>query len=281
MSKIHPTSIVERGAELADDVEVGPFCHVGSKVVIGSGTKLLSHVSVQNCTSIGEGNLIFPNAVLGGIPQDLKYKGEDAELVIGDNNQIREHVTMHIGTANDRGLTRVGDHNLIMVGTHVGHDCMIGDHVVIANAVQMAGHVRVEDNAAIGGAAAIHHFVNIGKYAYVGGMSRIVADVPPFMLIEGNPARVRKVNSILLKRHGLEDTDIEPLKIACRMLFLRNDENGGVGRTQEHVKVLEERYAGHQWIEALLTAVRASMNGIHGRAREAQRRDNPFKNPVK
>ncbi|QQE09957.1 acyl-ACP--UDP-N-acetylglucosamine O-acyltransferase [Planctomycetota bacterium] len=281
MPNIHPTSIVEKGAEIAEDVEIGPFCHISGKTTIGSGTKLLSHVSVQNRTTIGENNIIFPNAVLGAVPQDLKYKGEDAELVIGDNNQIREHVTMHIGTANDRGLTRVGDHNLLMVGTHIGHDCMLGDHIVIANAVQMAGHVRVEDNAAIGGAAAIHHFVNIGKYAYVGGMSRIVADVPPFMLIEGNPARVRKVNSVLLKRHGLEDGDIEPLKIACRMLFLKSEGNGGVGRTNEHLKVLEERYEGHQWIDALLTAVKASMNGIHGRSREARRRDNPFKNPVK
>ncbi|WP_432798651.1 acyl-ACP--UDP-N-acetylglucosamine O-acyltransferase [Poriferisphaera sp. WC338] len=281
MANIHPTSIVEDGAILADDVEVGPFCFVNSKAKIGAGTKLLNHVAIHNRVTLGENNTIWPFTTIGGSPQDLKYKGEDSEVIIGDNNQIRENVTIHIGTANDKAVTRIGSNNLIMVGVHVGHDCVIGDHVVIANAVLMAGHVKIESNAAIGGAAAIHHFVKIGQFSYVGGMSRIVADVPPFMLIEGNPARVRKVNSVLLKRHQLSDEDIEPLKLACRMLFLRLEEGAAVGRTEEHLATLEDRFPDDPRINTLITDMRSSMNGIHGRSREAARRDNPFKNPVK
>ncbi len=281
MPEIHPSSVIERGAELADDVYVGPFCHVGPRVCVGPGTRLIGHVTVLGRTTMGEGNVVWPGAVIGGDPQDLKFDGEDSELVIGDHNDIRECVTIHKGTANDRGLTRIGDANLIMAYTHVGHDCVLGDHTVIANAVQLAGHIAIEDHASIGGATAIHHFVTIGSYAYVGGMTRIVQDVPPFMIVEGNPSRVRGVNVIGLKRHRFSQETEARLKDAWRKLYRNAHEQSGVGSTGAALAALEAAYPDDGHIAMLLDAVRRSAAGIHGRYREAHRADNRFTNPVR
>ncbi|MEX2389548.1 MAG: acyl-ACP--UDP-N-acetylglucosamine O-acyltransferase [Phycisphaeraceae bacterium] len=281
MPNIHPLSVIEPGAELADDVEVGPFCHVGPQVKIGPGTRLLSHVAIHGRTTLGAHNTVWPNAVLGGDPQDLKYKGEESELVIGDHNDLREGVTIHKGTAGDSALTRVGDHNLIMAYVHVGHDCMLGSHLVIANAVQLAGHILIEDHAVIGGATAIHHWVTIHQYAFVAGMTRIVQDVPPFMIVEGAPARVRKVNTVLLKRHHFPQDQINRLKEAHRLLFGPTDDEGYVGNMARNLDALEAR-AGEDWAQhALVQAVRQSTRGIFGRHREASRQDNRYTNPVR
>ena len=281
MPNVHASSVIEVGAQLGEGITVGPFCYVGAQAVIGAGSCLHSHVSIVGRTTLGQGNTIYPHVALGGDPQDLKFTGEDSQLTLGDFNEIRENVTIHKGTANNVGLTAIGNHNLIMVGSHIGHDCVIGDHVVIANSVQLAGHIHIEDYAAMGGATAVHHFVTIGKYAYVGGMTRVVNDVPPYMLLEGNPARVRKINSVLLKRHNFDPQQIERLKIAHRMLF-RSEENGqAVGRTAEHLLTLEARWADDDAISALTSFIRRATAGMHGRFREGSRKDNPFTNPVK
>jgi UDP-N-acetylglucosamine acyltransferase len=281
MATIHPTSIVDSGAELAQDVTIGPFCHVGPKVRIGSGTRLMGHVCIYGRTTVGEGNTIWPQVTLGGDPQDLKFQGEDSQLVIGDHNDIRENVTIHKGTENDQALTQVGDHNLIMAYVHLGHDCIVGNHVVIANSVQLAGHIRIEDYAAIGGATAIHHFVTVGKYAYVGGMTRIVADVPPFMIVEGNPSRVRGVNLIGLKRHGFDESAEGRLKNAWRLLYRTSYDGHSVGKMSDALAALTADYPDDACISMLVESIRRSGQGVHGRYREGLRRDNRYTNPVR
>ena len=281
MAEIHPSSIIEPGAELADDVVIGPFCHIGSKVRINSGTQLISHVSITGRANIGMNNRIWPFASLGADPQDLKYKGEDSELVIGDYNDIRESVTIHKGTAGDRNTTRVGDHNLIMAYVHIGHDCILGNHIVVTNAVQLAGHILIEDHAAIGGASALHHFVTIGQYAYVGGATRIVHDVPPFMFVEGNPSRVRSVNFIGLRRHGFTGQTEERLKDAWRRLFKKSLDSNGVGDSTRVLGELEIEYRDDWCIQALVESIRRSSEGIYGRYRELHRCDNRYSNPVR
>ncbi len=281
MPTIHPSSVIEPGAQLAVDVVVGPFCYVGPKVTLGPRTRLVSHVTILGRTTLGAGNVVWPQAVLGGDPQDLKFKGEDSQLIIGDGNEIRESATIHKGTANGGGVTRIGHRNLIMAYVHLGHDCIVADHCIIANAVQCAGHIHIHHHANIGGATAIHHFVTIGHYAYVGGLSRIVHDVPPFMVVEGNPQRVRGVNVIGLTRHGFTDLDKDHLKDAWRHIFRHNVENNGVGATARAVTEVESRYPDDPHIAALLLAIRNTTAGTHGRYLEALRKDNRYTNPVK
>ena len=281
MSPIHPTAIVETGAELAEDVQIGPFCHVGPKVVIGAGTRLLSHVVVHGRTTLGECNTVWPFASLGGDPQDLKFEGEDSELLIGSHNEIRENVTIHKGTDNDAGVTRVGDHNLLMVGCHVGHDCILHNHIVMANGALLAGHVEIKDCASLGGAAALHHFVTVGEYAYIGGMTRIVADVPPFMLSEGNPSRIRNVNKIGLLRHQFPEDEIGNIVDAFRRLFRHAEDQHMPGQTAKAMAELEAEYPDNPHIRKLIEALHRSAEGIHGRYRETLRKDDTFSNPVR
>jgi UDP-N-acetylglucosamine acyltransferase len=281
MPTIHPSSVIETGATLADDVIVGPLCFVGAKATIGAGTRLVSHVTVLGRTTIGEGNVIWPQAVLGGDPQDLKFKGEDSELIIGDRNQIRESVTIHLGTAHAGNVTQVGSDNLIMIGCHIAHDCIVGNHVVMANSVGLAGHIVIEDHAAIGGFSGFHHFVTIGRHAYVGGASRIVHDVPPYMVVEGNPQRVRGVNMIGLARHGFDDVTKERLKDAWRKLYRHAEEHNGVGATAAAIAEISRLYPDDIHINRLLDAVRNTAAGIHGRYLESLRKDNRYTNPVK
>lgn len=281
MAEIHPTAIIEKGATIADDAVVGPYCHVSAGATIGPGCRLMSHVVIQGRTTLGARNKVWPFAVLGADPQDLKYAGEDSQLVIGDHNDIRESVTIHKGTAADTGMTTVGDHNLIMAYAHIGHDCVIGNHVIITNTVQLAGHIVVQDHAAIGGATAIHHFVTIGQYAYLGGMTRVVHDVPPFMFVEGNPSRVRGVNSVGLKRHGFPEATEERLKDAWRRIYKKSSQPNGVGDSTQGLASLEAEYRDDWAVQALVLAIRRSSDGIYGRYREALRRDNRYSNPVK
>lgn len=282
MPTIHPTAIVEPGAELAESVEIGPFCHVGPKVRLGEGTRLVGHVSVMGRTTVGAGNVIWPGAVLGGDPQDLKFKGEDSQLIVGDHNDIRECVTVHKGTDNDQGFTRIGSHNLIMCYTHIGHDCVLHDHIVIANNVQLAGHVLMEDHANIGGSSAAHHFCTIGKFAYVAGLSGVTFDVPPFTFVHGYPACPRKLNTTLLTRHHFSDERVEALKKAFRMIYGRQG-NGeaGVGKSHEALAQLEAEMSDNADVMDLVQFVRRSGQSVHGRYRESLRRDSVFQNPVR
>ncbi len=281
MDTIHPTAVVEPGAQLAEGVHVGPFCWVGPKARIGAGTRLVSHVTVAGRTTMGEKNTVWPNAVLGGDPQDLKFEGEDTELIVGDHNEIRECVTLHKGTAKAGGVTRVGNHNLLMAYVHVAHDCTLGSRCVLANGVQMAGHVVVEDHVTVGGASAIHHFVTLGAHAFIGGMTRITKDAPPYMLLEGNPAEVRRLNSVGLKRQGIGEDSRLHLRDAFRRLYSSRADTGGVGRTDAACEALEDAYPMDAHVKRLVQSVRNAASGQHGRYLETFRRDNPWNNPSK
>jgi len=219
---IHPTAVIAPGAELHPTVQVGAYAVIGAKVVVGAGTVIGSHAILDGSTQIGARNQIFPGAVIGVEPQDMKYDGADTRVVIGDDNCIREYATIHRATGEGE-VTSIGNNNLLMAYTHVGHNCVIEDHVIITNSVALAGHIHIESRARIGGVVGVHQFVHIGRYSMIGGMSRIDRDVPPYMLIEGNPSRVRSLNAIGLKRAGLAEpasgNAYQLLKKAFRILY--------------------------------------------------------------
>ena len=216
---IHATAIVDSNAILHESVEVGPFCTIGAGVKIGKGTKLVSHVVLQGNVTIGEDNEIFPFASLGQPPQDLKFDGETTELIIGNNNSIRESVTMSLGTKGGGGVTSIGDNNLFMALAHVGHDCHIENNCVFANGATLGGHVYVGDNAIIGGLSAVHQFVRIGQHVIVGGVSPVVRDVIPFGAVSGNRAHLDGLNLVGLRRRGFERETIKALMAAYKMVF--------------------------------------------------------------
>ena len=219
---IHPTAVIHHGAKLHPTVQVGPYTVVGDHVKVGPETVLGAHVVLEGPTEIGARNQIFSGAVIGSEPQDLKYNGAASWVKIGDGNRIREYVTINRATGAGEA-TLIGNNNLLMAYVHVAHNCIIEDSVIIANALAMAGHVHIESQAVIGGAVGIHQFVHIGRLAMVGGMSRIDRDVPPYMLVEGNPARVRSLNLVGIKRAGIAEANqgqvFQTLKKAFRILY--------------------------------------------------------------
>ena len=201
--KIHPSAVVSSKAQIGDNVEIGPFCVVGDDVKIGEGTILKSHVVVEGDTVIGKNNIIFPFASIGLEPQDLKFKGEKSRVEIGDNNKIREHVTIHLGTQDGAMVTKIGSNCLLMVGVHIAHDCVVGNHVIFANNATLAGHVEVGDHVVIGGLSAVHQFVRIGAGAMIGGMSGVESDVFPNGLVMGERASLAGLNLVGLKRREI------------------------------------------------------------------------------
>jgi len=215
---IHPTAIIHPNAQLHPTVQVGPYAVIGDRVTIGAGTVIDPHVVVGKFVEIGKENHIFSGAVIGGDPQDLKFDGAESWVEIGDRNRIREYVTINRATA-EGAKTIVGNDNLLMAYVHVAHDCAIEDNVVISGSVSLAGHVHIESRAVLGGMVGIHQFVHIGSYAMLGGMSRVVQDVPPFMLVEGNPALIRSLNLVGLKRAGITREEVSQLKKAFRLLY--------------------------------------------------------------
>jgi UDP-N-acetylglucosamine acyltransferase len=218
MSKISPLAFIEEGAVIGDNVEIGPFCFISSRSKIGNGTTIAASACIYGNTTIGENNTIFSHAVLGSVPQDLKYAGEEVELIIGDHNTIREFTLFNPGTAGGGSKTVVGNHNLFMGYVHLGHDVIIGDHCILANAATLAGHVEMGNYAVVGGMTPIHQFVKIGDYAMIAGASALSQDVPPYCLVEGNRAVLRGLNLNGLRRH-VERTDIDALRSAYRDLF--------------------------------------------------------------
>jgi UDP-N-acetylglucosamine acyltransferase len=219
MSRIHPTAVIETGATLGNDVQIGPYCVVGENVRLADKVVLHSHVVVGGETEIGEGTEIYPFASIGLQPQDKKFHGERTRLIVGKHNMIREHVTMNPGTEGGGALTQVGDNNLFMVGAHVAHDCIVGNHVILANNATLAGHVIVGDGAIIGGLSAIHQFVRIGAYAMIGGMSGVEKDVIPYGSVMGERANLAGLNLIGLKRRNVEKDNINALRHAYKELF--------------------------------------------------------------
>jgi len=222
---IHPTAIVDPGAELDSSVKVGPYVVIEKGVKIARESSIKPHTVITGPTTIGSGNVIGPFATIGAPPQDLKYKGEDTDLVIGNNNQIREYVSIHRGTVTDKGVTLIGNGNLLMGYVHIAHDCVIGNSAILANAATMAGHVHIEDHAFIGGLVAIHQFSRVGQYSYIGGVSGISKDVPPFIIVSGirKEMRVSGINKIGLRRRGFDNATIKKLDKAYKIIFMSPD----------------------------------------------------------
>lgn len=254
-NKIDKTAIVSEGAFLSDDVEVGPFTVIGPKVKIGSAVKIANSCFIDGATTIGAGCKIYSGAVIGSIPQDLKYNGEDTKLVIGENNIIREYATINIGTI-EMGITKVGSNNLIMAYSHIAHDCTIGDNCVLANAATLAGHVKIEDRAVIGGLVAIHQFTTVGKLSIIGGCSKVVQDIPPFSTCDGHPARVYGLNLVGLKRVQASSGTISDLKTAFKYLFF-----SGLNKVNAIEKIQGTLSQGPE-LTYLLDFIRTSSRGI-------------------
>ena len=220
---IHQTAIISSKAVISDNVIIGPYCVIGDNVKINSNNKLISHVCIDGNTVIGKNNVFFPFSSIGLIPQDLKYKGENSKLFIGDNNIFRENVTVNIGTEGGGMKTKIGNNCLFMVGSHVAHDCIISNNVILANNATLAGHVSIQDNAIIGGLSAIHQFVRIGKFSMIGGMSGVEQDIIPYGLYIGIRSSLRGLNLIGLKRKGLNSKDINLIKNSVVKIFDKNN----------------------------------------------------------
>ncbi|MBE7445375.1 MAG: acyl-ACP--UDP-N-acetylglucosamine O-acyltransferase [Planctomycetia bacterium] len=264
--KIHKSAIVHPNAVLGKDVEVGPFSVIGKDVAIGEGTVVMNNVTVVGNTMLGRSNVIHPNAVLGAEPQDLKYRGERTFLVMGDNNVVREGVTINIGTAGGGEKTVIGDNNFFMACCHIAHDCIIEDNVLLANGVLLGGHVVVERGAKLMGLVGIQPFVTIGRYAYVGGHTRIVQDVPPYVIIEGHPAKLRQVNVVGLEREGFSKAQIDEIKEAFRKLFRSGELN-----KSKIVEEMERKEASSPEVKYLIAFLRNIDKGKFGRYRESFR----------
>lgn len=257
---------VDPRAELGDGVFVGPFCTVGPQVCVGPGTRLENAVTLMGRVTLGRNNILYPGVVIGGEPQDLSYRGGDTQVIVGDGNVFREGVTINRATEKEDGATVVGNHNFLMAGSHVAHDCRLGNHIVIANATLLGGHVHIHDRATLSGGIGVHHFTTIGSYSFVAGLSRVLHDVPPFMLVDGNPARPRCVNAVALKRNDFAATTIEALNEAHRLLYR--------SRLPGRQAAEQLKCAGH-WsseVAELFDFLERRRDAKHGRAREQLRR---------
>jgi UDP-N-acetylglucosamine acyltransferase len=219
VARIHPAALVDPGASLDDDVEVGPFAVVGAGVRIGAGTRILAHATVEGPTTMGRGNVVHPHATIGGPPQDKKYRGEPTTLVIGDGNTFRECVTVNRGTVQDQGVTRIGDDNWIMAYVHVAHDCRIGSHTILANTTNLGGHVELGDWVILGGCTQVHQFCKVGAHAMTGTGTIVLHDVPPYVMASGNPSAPHGLNAEGLKRRGFEPDTVALLRRAYRTLY--------------------------------------------------------------
>ena len=256
-NRIHPTAIVHATAELADDVEIGPYCTIGANVSIGKGSRLLSHVVVDGWTTIGERNVFFPFSVIGAVPQDLKYKGEKTEVIIGDDNTIRESVTINLGTIQGGGITRVGNHSLIMATTHLGHDSSVGNHSILANGVALAGHVTIEDYAFVGGLSGVAQFCRVGAYAYLGGQAGVEKDIPPYCIGVGQrPIVLKGANIVGLRRRGFAAEKITKINEAIK-LWTRSDV-----QKEQCLLEIESQYGEVAEIQAFLSFIRKSEYGV-------------------
>jgi UDP-N-acetylglucosamine acyltransferase len=256
MSRIHQTALINRQAEIDSDVEIGPYSVIGAGVKIGKETKVASHVVIEGRTLLGQGNTIYQFATIGSRPQDLKYRGEASELIIGNHNTIREYVSLNPGTAGGGMVTRVGDHNLLMMHCHIAHDCLIGSHNIIANGATLGGHVVVEDHVIVGGLVGIHQFARIGSGAILGAGSMVSKDVPPFCNATGDRARLRGLNLEGLKRRGFTAAAIDALKKAYRIIFQSKL------KTKDALEKVRREISPTAEIEILLAFIAQSQRGI-------------------
>jgi UDP-N-acetylglucosamine acyltransferase len=260
--RIAPTAIVDPAAELADDVEIGHYCVVGPKVSIGRGTRLENNVTLAGRTMLGRFNHIFPYAVIGQEPQDLSYRGSDTRVLIGDFNVIRESVTINRGTEKEDGVTSLGNRCYLMAGCHVAHDCKLGDRIIMSNGTLLGGHVHIHDDATLSGGIGVHHFTTIGSFSFVGGLTKVLQDVPPYMLVDGNPAQPRCINRVALKRHEFSSEDVQALAEAHRLLYRAKV---GLDHARE---MLRENDLLTPAVNHLLSFVQHQHEGRNGRGRE-------------
>jgi UDP-N-acetylglucosamine acyltransferase len=253
---IHPTAIVESGAELGADVEIGAYAFVGATVVLGSGTRLHHHASVEGNTVMGAACEVFPYACIGGKTQDLKFKGGNPGLRIGDRNVFREYVTVHCAT-NDGDFTRVGSDNVLLGACHVAHDCRLGDHIVMSNGAMLAGHVVLEDRVIIGGYGGVHQFCRLGAFSMLSATAKLVHDLPPFFIADGTPAEVRAINRVGLERNSFTPDQLERVKQIYRILYRE-----GLNRSQALEKLASNPQAESDEFQRVLTFAKSSERGL-------------------
>ena len=254
MGNIHDSAIVDKNAVIDSSVIIGPYCVIGPNVQIQKNTILKSNVIIEGYTEIGKNCSIYPFAVLGNPPQDLKYKGEMSKLIIGNNNVIREHATMNPGTEGGGLVTKIGNNCLIMIGAHVAHDCLLGDNIILANNASLAGHVQVDDFAILGGLSGVHQFVRIGSHAMVGGLSALESDVIPYGSVIGNRAYLSGLNIIGLKRRGFTREVIHDLRKAYRLLFAPE------GTIQERIKDVSDEFKNNEPVMDIVKFIEESEN---------------------
>ncbi|MDY7229972.1 acyl-ACP--UDP-N-acetylglucosamine O-acyltransferase [Hyalangium rubrum] len=256
MAQVHPTAVVHPDAQLHETVEVGPLAVIGPKVRIGEGTRVGPHAVIEGRTTLGARNHVFQFSSLGAAPQDLKYGGEDTELIIGDENQIREFTTLHIGTEGGGGATRIGNRNLFMANSHVAHDCVVGNGCILANSAALGGHVQVEDHVILSGLTAIHQFTRLGRHSFIAGGAMVVMDVPPYCMAQGDRAELVGLNTVGLERHGFNEERIARIKEAYKILF-----RSKLGVTEALAK-LKAELGGHPEIDHLIDFVSKSKRGL-------------------
>lgn len=264
-TKIAANAWIDPRAQIDEGVEIGPLCVVGAGARIGAGTRLLNSVTLMGRVDIGRDNVIYPGSVLGGEPQDVSYTGAETLVEIGNGNIIREGVTINRATEKEDGVTRLGDNNFLMASAHVAHDCKLGNDIIIANATLLGGHVHVEDRASISGGVGVHHYTTIGSYSFIGGLSRVLHDVPPFMLCEGTPARPRCINIVALKRNGFDPEDVNCLAEAHRLIYRSKV---GVQAAQD---VLATSGKITPSVARLFAFIDKQSEGRHGRGRDGKR----------
>ncbi|GAB6137332.1 acyl-ACP--UDP-N-acetylglucosamine O-acyltransferase [Halanaerobaculum tunisiense] len=254
--QIHQTAVVHPEAKIGDEVKIGPYAVIDEHVEIGAGTEVGSHTVIKGWTKIGQNNKIFNGASIGQVPQDLKFDGEKSFVEIGDDNTIREFVTIHRGTEEGSGLTKIGNNNLIMAYCHVAHDCHLSNDIIMSNSAQLAGHVIVEDAAVIGGLAGVHQFVRIGEMSMVGASSKAVKDVPPYILVDGHPASVNGINIVGLRRNEVAPEIRRKIKQAYKILYRSNL------NTNQAIEEMEEELDNSPKIEHFLRFLRNAQRGI-------------------
>lgn len=253
---IHPTAIVEAGAQLAPDVEVGAYAYIGARVRLSAGCVVMHHATVDGNTEMGEGNVVHPYAYVGGKTQDLKYKGGHPALRIGKGNTFREFCTVHCATPAD-GATIIGDHNYFLSYTHIAHDCQVGSHCILSNNGTLAGHVVLEDHVIIGGLTAVHQFCRLGEYAMVGGCAKVVQDIAPYMMADGHPAEVRTLNKVGLERNGFTEDAIKLVRQLYKIIY-----RDGLNRTQALEKLRELPEAKEHVVAHMIEFIEKSERGL-------------------
>jgi UDP-N-acetylglucosamine acyltransferase len=256
MTKIHPTAVVEPGAQLEGDVEVGAYAFVGAGVALGAGCRMHHHASVEGNTALGAGCEVFPYACVGGKTQDLKFKGGNPGLRAGERNVFREYVTVHAAT-NDGEFTRIGSDNTFLASSHIAHDCVLGNRIVMSNGAVLAGHVVVEDHVVVGGYGGVHQFCRIGSFAMVSAMAKLVQDLPPYFIADGMPAEIRAINRVGLERGGFTAEQVERVKLIYRLLY-----RDGLNRSQALEKLAAHPQAGSAEFQHILTFAAATQRGL-------------------